>query len=51
MKPVFDIAVLITILRQLERRFGKLKAEQSQILEDMLLKQLEALSKWIGDRG
>jgi predicted metalloendopeptidase len=64
MKPVFDIAVLITILRQLGRRFGKLKAEQSQILEDMPLKQLEALSvalldfveagdlsKWISDRG
>jgi predicted metalloendopeptidase len=64
MKPVFDIAVLITVLRQLERRFGKLKAEQSQILEDMPLKQLEALSvalldfveaedlsKWISDRG
>jgi hypothetical protein len=51
-------------LRQLERHFGKLEVEQSQILEDMPLKQLEALSvalldfaeaedlsKWIGDRG
>jgi lauroyl/myristoyl acyltransferase len=64
MKPVFDIAVLITVLRQLERCFGKLEMEQSQILEDMPLKQLEALSvalldftkaenlsKWISDRG
>jgi Domain of unknown function (DUF4351) len=64
MKPIFDIAVLMTVLRQLERRCGKLETEQSQILEDMPLKQLEALSvalldfkkaedlsKWIGDRG
>jgi predicted metalloendopeptidase len=55
---------LITVLRQLERRCGKLEKEQSQILEDMPLKQLEALSvalldfmkaedlsKWISDRG
>jgi predicted metalloendopeptidase len=64
MKPVFDIAVLVTVLRQLERRCGKLETEQSQILKDMPLKQLEALSvalldfmkaedlsKWISDRG
>jgi predicted metalloendopeptidase len=64
MKPIFDIAVLITVLRQLERRCGELETEQSQILEDMPLKQLEALSvalldfmksedlsKWISDRG
>jgi hypothetical protein len=64
MKPVFDIAVLVTVLRQLERRCGKLETEQSQVLEDMLLNQLEALSvalldfettgdlgKWIDDRG
>jgi propanediol dehydratase small subunit len=64
MKPVFDIAVLITVLRQLERRCGKLETEQSQVLEDMPLKQLEALTvalldfettrdltKWIDDRG
>ncbi len=54
----------MTVLRQLERRFGKLETEQSQILGDMPLKQLEALSialldfmkaedlsKWISDRG
>jgi Domain of unknown function (DUF4351) len=64
MKPVFDKAVLITVLRQLERRCGKLETEQSQVLEDMPLKQLEALTvalldfettrdltKWIDDRG
>jgi hypothetical protein len=64
MKPVFDIAVLVTVLRQLERCCGKLETEQSQVLEDMPLNQLEALSvalldfettgdlsKWIDDRG
>lgn len=64
MKPLYDIAVLVTILRQLERRCGQLEAEQSQTLENLSLKQLEALSvalldfnnpedlsKWIDDRG
>jgi hypothetical protein len=39
MKPVFDIAVLMTVLRQLKRRCGKSETEQSQVLEDMPLNQ------------
>jgi predicted metalloendopeptidase len=64
MKPVFEIAVLVTVLRQLERRCGPLGTEQNQLLEHLSVKQLEALSialldfkkaedlsKWIDDRG
>jgi hypothetical protein len=44
MKPVFEIAVLVTVLRQLERRCGPLGTEQNQLLEHLSVKQLEALS-------